>query len=99
MFYSFQGFLVESKLTKLLAPLERDEQSLMKLDAIFAVGIFLSFSRFSDHLKLCTEDLGFKSQLENLELLLLFFFLFECVWLSQTKAYGATVLWNNPHSS
>lgn len=30
------GFLVESKLTKLLAPLERDEQSLMKLDAIFA---------------------------------------------------------------
>ena len=31
---------MESKLTKLLAPLERDEQSLMKLDAIFAVGIF-----------------------------------------------------------
>lgn len=30
------GFLVESKLTKLLAPLDRDEQSLMKLDAIFA---------------------------------------------------------------
>ncbi|XP_058944691.2 dynein regulatory complex protein 1-like [Pocillopora verrucosa] len=30
------GFLVESKLTKLLAPLEKDEQSLMKLDAIFA---------------------------------------------------------------
>ena len=28
---------MESKLTKLLAPLERDEQSLMKLDAIFAV--------------------------------------------------------------
>ena len=40
VFSSFQGFLVESKLTKLLAPLERDEQSLMKLDAIFAVGIF-----------------------------------------------------------
>ena len=36
-FFLFQGFLVESKLTKLLAPLERDEQSLMKLDAIFAV--------------------------------------------------------------
>ena len=30
---------MESKLTKLLAPLERDEQSLMKLDAIFAVRI------------------------------------------------------------
>ncbi|XP_060564284.1 dynein regulatory complex protein 1-like [Ruditapes philippinarum] len=29
------GFLVESKLNKLLAPLEKDEQSLMKLDAIF----------------------------------------------------------------
>ena len=28
---------MESKLTKLLAPLEKDEQSLMKLDAIFAV--------------------------------------------------------------
>ena len=35
--FFLQGFLVESKLTKLLAPLERDEQSLMKLDAIFAV--------------------------------------------------------------
>eukprot|EP00112_Aurelia_sp_Birch-Aquarium-sp1_P006706 Seg1734.8 transcript_id=Seg1734.8/GoldUCD/mRNA.D3Y31 product="Dynein regulatory complex protein 1" protein_id=Seg1734.8/GoldUCD/D3Y31 len=34
------GFLVESKLTKLLSPLEQDEQSLMKLDAIFsALGI------------------------------------------------------------
>lgn len=31
-----QGFLVESKLLKLLAPLEKDDQSLMKLDAIFA---------------------------------------------------------------
>ncbi|XP_013380975.2 dynein regulatory complex protein 1-like, partial [Lingula anatina] len=30
------GFLVENKLVKLLAPLEQDEQSLMKLDAIFA---------------------------------------------------------------
>ncbi|XP_032232775.1 dynein regulatory complex protein 1 isoform X3 [Nematostella vectensis] len=30
------GFLVESKLNTLLAPLDRDEQSLMKLDAIFA---------------------------------------------------------------
>ncbi|XP_015757319.1 PREDICTED: dynein regulatory complex protein 1-like [Acropora digitifera] len=36
LLFLFQGFLVESKLTKLLAPLERDEQSLMKLDAIFA---------------------------------------------------------------
>lgn len=63
MFYSFQGFLVESKLTKLLAPLERDEQSLMKLDAIFAVRIFLSFSLFLDHLKLYTEDLRFELQL------------------------------------
>ena len=33
---SLQGFLVESKLLKLLAPLEKDDQSLMKLDAIFA---------------------------------------------------------------
>ncbi|CAH1776094.1 unnamed protein product [Owenia fusiformis] len=34
------GFLVESKLNKLLAPLDRDEQSLMKLDAIFsALGV------------------------------------------------------------
>ena len=33
---------MESKLTKLLAPLERDEQSLMKLDAIFAVRILFS---------------------------------------------------------
>lgn len=31
-----QGFLVESKLLKLLAPLDKDDQSLMKLDAIFA---------------------------------------------------------------
>ncbi|XP_071964667.1 dynein regulatory complex protein 1-like [Antedon mediterranea] len=30
------GFLVEAKLNKLLLPLERDERSLMKLDAIFA---------------------------------------------------------------
>lgn len=30
------GFLVESKLLKLIAPLQQDEQSLMKLDAIFA---------------------------------------------------------------
>jgi len=30
------GFLIESKLAKLLQPLEKDEQSLMKLDAIFA---------------------------------------------------------------
>ncbi|XP_041360792.1 dynein regulatory complex protein 1-like [Gigantopelta aegis] len=34
------GFLVESKLNKLLQPLEKDERSLMKLDAIFtALGI------------------------------------------------------------
>lgn len=34
------GFLVEQKLNKLLAPLEKDERSLMKLDAIFtALGI------------------------------------------------------------
>ncbi|XP_071491809.1 dynein regulatory complex protein 1-like [Diadema antillarum] len=30
------GFLVEAKLNKLLAPLEKDERCLMKLDAIFA---------------------------------------------------------------
>ncbi len=34
-----QGFLVESKLMKLLAPLDKDEQSLMKLDAIFNVSL------------------------------------------------------------
>jgi len=33
----FQGFLVEHKLNLLLAPLEKDERSLMKLDAIFSV--------------------------------------------------------------
>lgn len=34
------GFLIETKLQKLLSPLERDEQSLMKLDAIFtALGV------------------------------------------------------------
>uniref|UniRef100_UPI003AAAFB60 dynein regulatory complex protein 1 n=1 Tax=Centroberyx gerrardi TaxID=166262 RepID=UPI003AAAFB60 len=34
------GFLIESKLLKLLSPLEEDEQSLMKLDSIFsALGI------------------------------------------------------------
>ncbi|XP_055954259.1 dynein regulatory complex protein 1 [Patella vulgata] len=34
------GFLVEKKLEKLLQPLEKDEQSLMKLDAIFtALGV------------------------------------------------------------
>ena len=59
IFYYFQGFLVESKLTKLLAPLERDEQSLMKLDAIFAVRIFLSVGLFPRHSKLCSEDLRF----------------------------------------
>lgn len=32
---------MESKLNKLLAPLEKDEQSLMKLDAIFAVSILI----------------------------------------------------------
>lgn len=35
----FQGFLVEAKLNRLLAPLEKDEQSLMRLDAIFAVSM------------------------------------------------------------
>ena len=34
-----QGFLIESKLNKLLQPLEKDEQNLMKLDAIFSVSI------------------------------------------------------------
>ena len=34
------GFLVEEKLMKLLAPIEKNEQSLMKLDAIFnAIGV------------------------------------------------------------
>ncbi|XP_062857238.1 dynein regulatory complex protein 1 [Trichomycterus rosablanca] len=31
------GFLIESKLLKLLSPLEKNEQSLMKLDSIFSV--------------------------------------------------------------
>ena len=35
--YCLQGFLVEAKLIKLLAPIEKDERSLMKLDAIFNV--------------------------------------------------------------
>ena len=35
--FVLQGFLVESKLNKLLQPLEKDERSLMKLDAIFTV--------------------------------------------------------------
>jgi hypothetical protein len=35
--------LVEAKLNRLLAPLEKDEQSLMRLDAIFAVSIFITF--------------------------------------------------------
>ena len=54
---------MESKLTKLVAPLERDEQSLMKLDAIFAVRIFLSFGLFLRHLKLRSEDLRFAGEL------------------------------------
>ena len=34
------GFLIESKLTRLLAPIDKDEQMLMKLDSIFkAIGI------------------------------------------------------------
>ena len=37
--FSPQGFLVEAKLNKLLAPLEKDERYLMKLDAIFAVSL------------------------------------------------------------
>ena len=32
-----QGFLLESKLQVLLTPLDRNEQSLMKLDSIFKV--------------------------------------------------------------
>ena len=36
---------MESKLTKLLAPLEKDEQSLMKLDAIFAVSVCYCLKR------------------------------------------------------
>lgn len=35
--FYLQGFLIESKLNTLLTPLGRDDQSLMKLDAIFAV--------------------------------------------------------------
>ena len=34
------GFLIESKLTRLLAPIDKDEQMLMKLDSIFkAIGV------------------------------------------------------------
>ena len=38
---------MESKLTKLLAPLEKDEQSLMKLDAIFAVSVCYCLKRIT----------------------------------------------------
>ena len=34
------GFLVEEKLNKLLQPLENDERSLIKLDAIFKVSVY-----------------------------------------------------------
>ena len=46
MYCILQGFLVESKLNKLLAPLEKDERSLMKLDAIFSVSADLFLSCF-----------------------------------------------------
>ena len=39
LFFLFQGFLIESKLRTLLQPLEKDEQSLMRLDAIFSVSL------------------------------------------------------------
>ena len=76
---------MESKLTKLLAPLERDEQSLMKLDAIFAVRIFLSFGLSPRPLKLCSEDLRF-----TLSIVLCFF----SMSASQTIGYTSTFLWN-----
>ena len=39
------GFLVEAKLTRLLAPLPHDQQDLMRLDSIFKVclGLYASF--------------------------------------------------------
>lgn len=50
------GFLIESKLNKLLAPLERDERCLMRLDAIFTAlsvdtedDIYLLASYFINH--------------------------------------------------
>nr|XP_006825346.1 PREDICTED: dynein regulatory complex protein 1-like [Saccoglossus kowalevskii] len=51
------GFLVESKLNKLLQPLESDERSLMKLDAIFAA---LGIETEEDIHKLATYFLQFK---------------------------------------
>lgn len=61
----------------------------MKLDAIFAVRIFLTFNLYSDHLKSCVVDLRFDSQLQNSECF------FPNVSVSQKIAYTTTVLWDN----
>ncbi|XP_005990963.1 dynein regulatory complex protein 1 isoform X1 [Latimeria chalumnae] len=53
------GFLIESKLLKLLLPLERDEQSLMKLDSIFAA---LGIENEDDVFKLANFFIKYKRQ-------------------------------------
>ncbi|KAM6954098.1 dynein regulatory complex protein 1 [Aplochiton taeniatus] len=53
------GFLIESKLLKLLSPLEKDKQSLMKLDAIFSA---MSIESEEDIYKMGDFLLKFKQQ-------------------------------------
>uniref|UniRef100_A0A673YZU6 Dynein regulatory complex protein 1 n=1 Tax=Salmo trutta TaxID=8032 RepID=A0A673YZU6_SALTR len=50
-----QGFLIESKLLKLLSPLEKDEQSLMKLDSIFTVSHTVTAICMLCHLELAAS--------------------------------------------
>uniref|UniRef100_A0A8C8H5D2 Dynein regulatory complex protein 1 n=1 Tax=Oncorhynchus tshawytscha TaxID=74940 RepID=A0A8C8H5D2_ONCTS len=52
-----QGFLIESKLLKLLSPLEKDEQSLMKLDSIFTVSYNVTAICMLCHLRYKTGDI------------------------------------------
>uniref|UniRef100_A0AAZ3R1T5 Dynein regulatory complex protein 1 n=1 Tax=Oncorhynchus tshawytscha TaxID=74940 RepID=A0AAZ3R1T5_ONCTS len=49
------GFLIESKLLKLLSPLEKDEQSLMKLDSIFTVSYNVTAICMLCHLELAAS--------------------------------------------
>jgi len=56
------GFLVENKLNKLLAPLEKDERSLMKLDNIFSA---LGLETEEDIHKLSTYFMNIKEKKEE----------------------------------
>lgn len=60
------GFLVEEKLNKLLQPLENDERSLIKLDAIFKVSFEL-------------ETIGFGSVLNDANLCSCSFLVFQAL--------------------